>query len=75
MNIYLKTLSNIEYELNIINISPTIFELINCDIYNYDDYKEYKDAIKIIFQEIEQWGYSYELEKLLYFKGYCEFPI
>ena len=75
MNIYLKTLSNIEYELNIINISPTIFELINCDIYNYDDYEEYKDTIKIIFQEIEQWGYSYELEKLLYFKGYCEFPI
>ena len=75
MNIYLKTLSNIEYELNIINISPTIFKLINCDIYNYDDYEEYKDAIKIIFQEIEQWGYSYELEKLLYFKGYCEFPI
>jgi len=75
MNIYLKTLSNIEYELNIINISPTIFELINCDIYNYDDYEEYKDTIKIIFQEIEQWEYSYELEKLLYFKGYCEFPI
>ena len=75
MNIYLKTLSNIEYELNIINISPTIFELINCDIYNYDDYEEYKDTIKIIFQEIEQWEYSYELEKLLYFKGYSEFPI
>jgi len=75
MNIYLKTLSNIEYELNIINISTTIFELINCDIYNYDDYKEYDDTIKIIFQEIEQWGYSYELEKLLYFKGYSEFPI
>jgi len=69
MNAYIKTLNNIFYEIDIIGISTTLFRLLNNDIYIIDDYKEYKESLKLIIDEIYIDGYSIELEKLLYFEN------
>ena len=70
MNTYIKTLNNIFYEIDIIGISTTLFRLLNNDIYIIDDYKEYKESLKLIIDEIYIDGYSIELEKLLYFENF-----
>jgi len=70
MNAYIKTLNNIFYEIDIIGISTTLFRLLNNDIYIIDDYKEYKESLKLIIDEIYIDGYSIELEKLLYFENF-----
>jgi len=70
MNAYIKTLNDIFYEIDIIGISTTLFRLLNNDIYIIDDYKEYKESLKLIIDEIYIDGYSIELEKLLYFENF-----
>ncbi|PIP54690.1 MAG: hypothetical protein COX07_03945 [Bacteroidetes bacterium CG23_combo_of_CG06-09_8_20_14_all_32_9] len=70
MNAYIKTLNNIFYEIDIIGISTTLFRLLNNDIYIIDDYREYKESLKLIIDEIYIDGYSIELEKLLYFENF-----
>ena len=66
----MKTLNNIFYEIDIIGISTTLFRLLNNDIYIIDDYREYKESLKLIIDEIYIDGYSIELEKLLYFENF-----
>jgi len=70
MNAYIKTLNDIFYEIDIIGISTTLFRLLNNDIYIIDDYREYKESLKLIIDEIYIDGYSIELEKLLYFENF-----
>ena len=68
MNIYNQTLQQIFYEIDIINISSTLFRLIQCDLYDIEDYKEYFTTLKTIIDETYIYQYSIELEKLLFFE-------
>ena len=68
MNIYNQTLQQIFYEIDIINISNTLFKLIQCDIYDIEDYDEYFATLKTIIDETYIYQYSIELEKLLFFE-------
>jgi len=68
MNIYNQTLQQIFYEIDIINISSTLFKLIQCDIYDIEDYDEYFATLKTIIDETYIYQYSIELEKLLFFE-------
>ena len=68
MNIYNQTLQQIFYEIDIINISSTLFRLIQCDLYDIEDYNEYFTTLKTIIDETYIYQYSIELEKLLFFE-------
>jgi len=68
MNIYNQTLQQIFYEIDIINISSALFKLIQCDIYDIEDYDEYFATLKTIIDETYIYQYSIELEKLLFFE-------
>ena len=70
MNIYNQTLQQIFYEIDIINISSTLFRLIQGDLYDIEDYKEYFTTLKTIIDETYIYQYSIELEKLLFFEMY-----
>ena len=70
MNIYNQTIQQIFYEIDTINISTTLFRLIQCDIYDIEDYKEYFATLKTIIDETYIYQYSIELEKLLFFEMY-----
>ena len=68
MNIYNQTIQQIFYEIDIINVSTTLFRLIQCDVYNIEDYDEYFTTLKTIIDETYIYQYSIELEKLLFFE-------
>ena len=68
MNIYNQTMQQIFYEIDIINVSTTLFRLIQCDVYNIKDYDEYFTTLKTIIDETYIYQYSIELEKLLFFE-------
>jgi len=70
MNIYNQTLQQIFYEIDTINISSTLFRLIQCDLYDIKDYNEYFTTLKTIIDETYIYQYSIELEKLLFFEIY-----
>ena len=70
MNIYNQTLQQIFYEIDTINISSTLFRLIQCDLYDIKDYNEYFTTLKTIIDETYIYQYSIELEKLLFFEMY-----
>ena len=68
MNIYNQTIQQIFYEIDTINISSTLFRLIQCDLYDIEDYNEYFTTLKTIIDETYIYQYSIELEKLLFFE-------
>jgi len=69
MNTYNQTLQQIFYEIDTINISSTLFRLIQCDLYDIEDYHEYFATLKKIIDETYIYQYSFELEKLLIFES------
>ena len=68
MNNYNQTLQQIFYEIDVINVSSTLFRLIQCDIYDVRDYEEYFATLRTIIDETYIYQYSIELEKLLFFE-------